>query len=382
MSDRRQSVRRPRCWQLDCGVLARAPWALGLTLLLTGAFFFNRNGNGVNLAIAQTPPAGGQIAVVPPPVDAPVASAAASARRVLLGKSFFIIITVVHADGIEVNLPTVLKLGGALEEIRRTSEKRSNPDGSKTREFEVEVIAFSLGESVVAPIDITYTGRGSVGKVRTNPVVFEVLGVIGDGQGALRDIRPPIDVERRDLTLLYLGVGVMGALVGLALLIFVPKLLGRRTMTASRGMQQPLRTAADEALFRFQRIEEQGDLDARDLKPVYLEMSEILKGYMAKRFGFPASELTTLEIRNELAARPQGESAERTIRSWLEAADLVKFANQQASARDARDALDTARRFVRTYAGAEAEANAGAGAGANAGAEANAESSSSESLNG
>lgn len=286
--------------------------------------------------------------VAPPSLDAPVASAVVSARRVILARSFYLVVRVVYAAGIEVSLPTNLDFAGALEEIQRTDKTQTNPDGTETREFELEVMAFVTGQVTIPPIEITYTGRGEKSAVRTNPIAFEVSGVIGDGKGELRDIAPPVDVTRRDYSLAYTLSAALIGLVIIVLLVFLFVSYGRRRTESARLEATRVLPPDEEALARLGALESRGDIDTSDLKPVYLEMSEILKTYIARRFGFPASELTTLEIRNELAARPNGEKAEALVRGWLESADLVKFANQRASSDDARRALYDARIFVET----------------------------------
>ena len=284
--------------------------------------------------------------VEPPSLDAPVASAAVSARRVILARSFFLVVRVVYAPGIEVTLPTNLDFGGALEELRRTNAKQVNADGTLTREFELEVMAFVTGQVTIPPIEVTYTGRGEKSAVRTNPVAFEVSGVIGDGEGELRDIADPVRVLRRDYTLVYVLAAALAALLLLLVVFAILRRWRRRRRAVARRVAARVLPPDEEALARLLELESRGSVDQDDLKSVYLEMSEILKTYIARRFGFPASELTTLEIRNELAARPHGERAEALVRSWLESADLVKFANQRATSDEARRALYDARAFV------------------------------------
>jgi hypothetical protein len=295
--------------------------------------------------------------VAAPPVDAPVASAALSEREVTLGRSFFLFVRVVYAPGIDVNLPANLGLPEGLEELRRTNAERENPDGSFTREFEVELMAFSLGELGIAPMAVTYSARGDVAQVQTNPLALRVVGVIGDGAEELRDIAGPVDVERDDLRTLYALIAVVATLiVGLLLWWAIRAARSRRKHVAARIAARRL-PVDEEALARLADLESRGALERDDLKPTYLEMSEIVKGYIGRRYGFPANELTALEIRNELAARPSGQLAETLIRPWFEAADLVKFANAGATPEQARRALDDARDLIdQTRPGAEAEA--------------------------
>ena len=299
--------------------------------------------------------------VAPPPVDAPVASAALSDREVTLGRSFFLFVRVVYAPGIDVNLPANLGLPPGIDEIRRTNAVRDNPDGSLTREFEVELMAFSLGDLAIAPIAVTYSARGEVAQVQTNPLALRVVGVIGDGAEELRDVSAPVQVLREDYRLLYTIAAVAGAVVLSLLIWWIIAATRRRRRRVEAQIAARRLPADEEALARLAALENRGALELGDLKPAYLEMSEIVKAYIGRRFGFPANELTALEIRNELVARPGGELAESLIRPWFESADLVKFANAGASEEQARQALADARDFVdrtRPGAGSETEVTA------------------------
>ena len=284
--------------------------------------------------------------VAPPPVDAPVASAALSDREVTLGRSFFLFVRVVYAPGIDVNLPANLGLPEGLEELQRTNAERKNPDGSLTREFEVELMAFDLGELGIAPIAVTYSSRGDVAQVQTNPLALRVIGVIGDGAEELRDIAGPVDVRREDYRLLYTLGAVLGTILLLLLLWWLLKNSRSKRRHVAALIAARRLPVDEEALVRLAELEERGALELEDLKPTYLEMSEIVKAYIGRRYGFPANELTALEIRNELAARPTGQEAEAMIRPWFQSADLVKFANAGATTDEARRALDDARVFI------------------------------------
>ena len=87
-------------------------------------------------------------------------------------------------------------------------------------------------------------------------------------------------------------------------------------------------------------------LDQEDRKPAYLAMSEILRAYIGRRYGFPALDLTTEEIRRDLVARPDAAHASDLVCGWLERSDLVKFAGYDATPDEARQALYDARIFI------------------------------------
>jgi hypothetical protein len=296
-------------------------------------------------------------------VEAPAVTAAPSSQQVGLGQVFYLFVRVVHQPDMQVNLPATLPLGPAFEESQRTDSTRQNPDGTITREFEIALQAFEVGDLLIPPIPVTYAAQGRAQEVMTQAVPLEISGPVGDGEAELRDISGPVGIERPDLTLLYVAAAFGGALVFLALLLIIRRVWRRRRRRVLARLPEALqRSAHEEALARLDEVEGSGALDDEDRKPAYLAMSEILRAYLGRRFGFPALDLTTEEIRRVLGARPDGVAIADPVCDWLEQNDLVKFAGYDASPEEARQALYDARIFIdRTWVGA-ALPDAGAGA--------------------
>jgi hypothetical protein len=295
---------------------------------------------------------------VPAPVleaEAPRVAASASSKEVVLGATFYLFVRVIYQPGVQVNLPASLQLGGAFEESARTDATRVNDDGTITRDFEVALMAFDVGELAIPPIPVTYAAHGRAHEVKTAPVAIRVKSFLGEGEASLRDIAGPVGLERRDLTMIYVGAGALAAMVTLVALWWARRVMRRRRREVLARLPEAVqRSAHDEALARLDELESSDALDAEDRKPAYLAMSEILREYIGRRFGFPALDLTTFEIRRELTSRPGGPVAADLVSGWLERADLVKFAGYEASADEARQALYDARIFIdRTRAGAE-----------------------------
>jgi len=282
-----------------------------------------------------------------PPGNAPTVSASASSQQVALGQVFYLFVRVVYEPGTQVNLPASLPLGTAFEETGRTDAIEKSKDGTLTRDFEIALQAFEVGELVIPPIPVTYAAQGRAQEVATQAVPIEVTGTVGEGEATLKDIRGPVAVERPDYTLIWVAAVFTAAL---ALLIAVLSLRGlfrrRRRRVLARLPDALVRSAHDEALARLAEVEGSGALDDPDRKPAYLAMSEIIRAYIGRRWGFPALELTTEEIRQVLVGRPDAVGAADLIAGWLEQGDFVKYARYDASPEEARQALYEARIFI------------------------------------
>ena len=295
----------------------------------------------VSVARAQT--------VDPPAVsmEAPTVTAGVSAQTVVLGDEFYLFVRATYTPGMQVNLPASLPLGGAFEERARTDATQANPDGTITRDFEVALQAFEVGDLVIPPIPVTWAAQGRAQEVMTDPGPVQVTGLIGEGEAQLRDIAGPVEVERPDWTVVWIGVAVGGALVLLLAALLVRRGFRRSRRRALARLPEALqRSAHEEALARLDEVEASGSLDAEDRKPAYLAMSEILRGYIGRRFGFPALDLTTDEIRRALDARADGALASELITGWLQKSDMVKYARGDATPDEARQALYDARIFI------------------------------------
>lgn len=282
-----------------------------------------------------------------PPVDAPTVSASASSQQVALGQVFYLFVRVVYEPGTQVNLPASLPLGPAFEETGRTDSIDKNRDGTVTRDYEIALQAFEVGELVIPPIPVTYAAQGRAQEVLTQSVPVEVTSTIGEGEATLKDIRGPVPVERPDYTLIWVAAVFSGALLlVVAVLMLRSAFRRRRRRVLARLPEALVRSAHDEALARLAEVEGSGALDEADRKPAYLAMSEIIRAYIGRRWGFSALDLTTDEIRQQLVGRPDGMAAADLICPWLERSDFVKYARYDASPEEARQALYEARMFI------------------------------------
>ncbi len=331
--------------------------AVGLAVLLLGAGSA-RAQQDAGAAAADAAPAaatidGGPI-VVPdhmmPQPDAPEVRAAVGQSTVELGRRFSLFVTIVRPAGVDVNIPAALPLGGSFEEVRRTFHDETRADGMRVREYELQLMPWVVGDLVIPSIDVTYVIDGTARITQTAPVAIQVTGVIGPGVGNLRDVAPPLPVTRRDWTRVWLLGGGL-AFVLLALVLWWSGLFrrgrGRRGRPGRRAPEVPLTPYAD-ALRRLELLSRGEAMAAEDRKPLYVELSEIVRAYLGHRFEFPALDRASAEIRVQVTSRPDGEPAADLLDRWLTEVDLVKYAGMRATADDAGAAITLARELIDT----------------------------------
>ena len=83
-------------------------------------------------------------------------------------------------------------------------------------------------------------------------------------------------------------------------------------------------------------------------KDFYVELTMVVRRYVQRKYGIRAPHLTTEEFFAELA-RTEHQTAEQTrsLRKFLESADMVKFAGVEATPEMADEATGSARVYLK-----------------------------------
>lgn len=131
---------------------------------------------------------------------------------------------------------------------------------------------------------------------------------------------------------------MLAAVVALAVRLTDPKLITRRVII------NPPTPAHITAINNIEQIKRK---PADDVKLYYMELTEALRTYIEKRFGFNAKEMTTNEIVRHLY-ETNNEEAMTELKSVLETADLVKFAKHKTTLTEQDQSLMSAMSYVQT----------------------------------
>ncbi len=291
---------------------------------------------------------------IPTDASAPTVSAEAAPTVVALGSPFTVFITATYEAGVEVNLREPVELGQGFEVRRKLSENRKTVDGRTTREWQLEVLPWEVGDIAIAPIAVTFTAYGKASQVESNAVRLKIVGVLGDlvdDPKALRDHAPPARLTVRDWFWLWIGGGaaVIGALLGIA--VWTARRRRRRTVRlvgGGVGAPRQLDMTSVRALERLLEIEQRGALaDADTRKAGYAEMVDVIREYLGARYHFATADLTSNEILRRLAPLASDIDLAQ-VDAWLAGCDLVKYGGLRTSLGDAALTLGEARAIVVT----------------------------------
>lgn len=203
------------------------------------------------------------------------------------------------------------------------------------------ITAFDSALYAIPPFKISidgkeYASRGNIGlKVSTVAVDTVHIDKFSGPHGA---VDMPFEWSWR-ITLWAL-LGMFTAFITLAL---CTRLSDPRLITRKVVINPPI-PAHVTAIDDIQRIKSQTEADP---KVYYTQLTETLRTYIEKRFGFNAKEMTTSEIIDELCATDNLDSLNE-LKDILMKADLVKFAKLSTSLPEQDRSLVQALNFVQT----------------------------------
>lgn len=184
-------------------------------------------------------------------------------------------------------------------------------------------------------------------------------------QDTLRGIKGPKSIPSR----MPIWALVLGALLlaGAITAVLVMRLRNRRL---SEAHPAPVSVVIDEVA-EFDRIPSGELIESGDIKRLYTVVSDALRGYITRRYGVSAMELTIGELAAELRVNAVSAADGDRLCSFLERCDLVKFAKFTPPDVEVATLVERAKdlvrctfppRVARTEDGAEPDVSMNAGA--------------------
>lgn len=273
---------------------------------------------------------------------------------ILVGKPFTLGIDVEHEPGFIALLPTSLDLGAAIAErpsARKHTRRRSANAEAEIDEYRLALIAFESGPQTIPAIPFavgsttTATSPFDI-EVATNFSPDEMPIATSTRTEAIAELEKmaapnpaPAAVLVDDFTLIYVLAGLL-ALVGLFFgLRQWLRLRSQAHNVASPKAAPPQPPAHEEAFRRLRQLaEHQADTDD---KTFFVEISNIMRTYLGRRYDFDSLELTLDELMNVLARAPRPNLDIKLLKTLLSEADLVKFARYTPEPEERTSALNT-----------------------------------------
>ncbi len=259
-----------------------------------------------------------------------------------------IIYTLIIKSDPEIKLAPI-PLGSNLGAFEIKDYKSFSPEkdkeGKVINRSEYNITTFTTGEYVIPPIEITYTDPEAEKKSISSERIFITVKSVGATQAEMEDIRglkPPIDIKSVN-KVFYLAVLLLIA-VGIVTWFYLrSKAKALKIPEIPEELKKP---AWEVALSELNELKESDLLKKKLLKQFYINLSEIIRKYIQRRFQILALDRTTLEIKQELKGAKIDLKIIELINSFLQDCDLVKFAKFIPKAERIDDHLNQATEIV------------------------------------
>lgn len=289
-----------------------------------------------------------------PPAQPLSWKAALDKAEVGLAEPFSLTIEVRHAPTETYELSTTLDW---KEFQLRDRKAETHGEEPKTTTIRLQLQAFDVGERELPGFRLLVSTPDGARQLEIPPQKIKVNGIIDPAQGEpkMRDDHRPLPRQYRTVWWPLLVALALGGLVGL--LVWWRRRALRPPPPAPPTPRLP---PHEEALGRLAALEAEALLSKGERQPYFFRLSDIVRDYLGRRFGFDALELTSDELLSELRGRPTPGLDFDALARFLLGADLVKFARRDPTDGESKAAMDEARAFVVRTVPPPAPTNGGA----------------------
>lgn len=228
------------------------------------------------------------------------------------------------------------KLGERIE-ILAEHPTDTTKTGARTERFTKKylITSFDAGEYLLGKYPMLYADKNVVDTIfSVEPLVLKVgTFAIDTATQEIYDIRPPLSVP---LKVGEFGYWLFYSLLGGSLLFLLIRwiVLRRRQSKPIFGRVRPAEPAHVAAIRKLQALHHQKLWQNNRHKAYYTGLTDILREYLAGRYGIHAPEMTSPEIIDALRGMSSVPKYTDEIGKLLRTADLVKFARYVPAADD------------------------------------------------
>ncbi len=239
--------------------------------------------------------------------------------------------------GIRVNKDAVVQwpqivdtLTGNIEVVNQTGIDTTFEADNKILKQRLTVTSFDSGYFKVPSVNFMYRLKddSAVFTVGTKDFYLQVNTPQVDTTKPFKAIAGPIG---EPYTLGEIIPWVLLALLAVALIVFAVYYYKRRknNQPLFKAKPKPLPPPDVEAIDKLEALRLARIWQSGKIKLYHSSLTDIMKNYLKRRFGFDAPEMTTGEIIAELTDKSVNEEAKNKLQGVMQLADLVKFAKAQ-----------------------------------------------------
>jgi hypothetical protein len=250
-------------------------------------------------------------------------------------------------EGWEIFLPSFDERVGDFVISEASASQRELTESGQVRHSRIyELEPFLAGDYKIPPMIFGFTKKGEAEQqIETEEISISVTSILPEDlvELEINDIADPVELPAQSRALLW-GV-IIGSVVVIAGGIFLFWFFRIRNREKVGPPPVPPHVIAFAAIAELMGE----DLPGRgEDKEFYSRISDILRRYIEGRFGIQAPGQTTEEfLRSQRGGSILQPAHQQLLGDFLKYSDLVKFAEQQPTPTDIRNAVDASKSFIR-----------------------------------
>jgi hypothetical protein len=273
-------------------------------------------------------------------------TAAVDKQTAYIGDLIHYSVTITYDSTLRLVPPAVgANLGGFDVKDYHVSDEQKTEDGRRRQLLSFNIRTFTTGDYVIPPLPVEYRLPDSTVKtIAADPIKITIKSVLAEGAAdtlTLRPLKEQVSLAKSH-TAAIVTIIILAVLAAAAAYYYF---ILRRRRQGPEAFVDP-RPAWEIAFAELAMLREKGYLAKGELKAFYIELTDIFRKYIGKKFDFAAIDMTTEEIEVILAGMRLDRTPVDDIIGFLEHADLVKFAKYIPSAERPTQDWETAYSLV------------------------------------
>ena len=291
------------------------------------------------------------------PVAAQRYDAYSLADSVTIGERFELLVSIEHDGGLDPIFPhdflpdslaseSIFELGGFTILGNSPIARRQISAGWVIDSLRYEVATFELDSAYVPTMPLGLVSDTDTLIAGTPPVLVRVISLVPEDAEGIRDITDLAGFPGISWVWYVFLVLVVAGLV----YWFWKRSRAQDELEEEEIFVEPTEPPWDEAQRRLRLLESLDLVNPANIKPFYVELSELLRTYLSRRVSVPALESTTRELveklREALASGVVPPETIKEVENVLSGADLVKFADAKPVSEEGQSALTRTRSVI------------------------------------
>lgn len=208
----------------------------------------------------------------------------------------------------------------------------------KILEQKYKVSTYTTGYYFVLPWIFTYKQKNEIKKIEVPPLPLYVMSLL-KGEENLRDIKGPWKMPGK-FPYIYFILPVIILMVFLSIYYFKKK---------KKKEEKEIKTLLPpdlEALKALEELKEKDYLKKEKEKEYYIELDDILRVYIGRRFSKDTLDKTEFELINIIKELNFERGLFVNLKNFLEVSSLVKYAKQKVSLKEGEEHWNLLKEFV------------------------------------